>query len=61
MSTCVHCRDLHKDIYSPEAIAKELRRAASEIEEQIVTKTEIHIAGIEVVIDADNSEVYVID
>lgn len=59
MSTCVYCRDLHKEIYSPESIAKELRRAASEIEDQMVTKTEIHIAGIDVVIDAENSEVYV--
>lgn len=49
------------DSYTPEGIATELRRAASELEEGKKTKTTIHIAGIDVVIDAENSEVFVMD
>jgi len=50
MSTCVYEKDLHVDIYKPVDIAKALRKAADELEQQQQTAVSIHIAGIDVVI-----------
>lgn len=60
MSTCVYERDLETSIYKPVDIAKQLRKAADELEEQQKTAVSIHIAGIDVVIDANLKEVYVV-
>ena len=60
MSTCVYEKDLHVDIYKPDDIAMALRKAADKLEDQQETTVIIHIAGIDVVINADQKEVYVV-
>ena len=60
MSTCVYEKDLEMSIYKPADIAKQLRKAADELEEHQKNAVSIHIAGIDVVIDANLKEVYVV-
>lgn len=60
MSTCVYSQDLHTDIYTPKDVADALRKAADELVAQYDTVVSIHIAGIEIILDADIEEIFVI-